>query len=577
MLHFTLTLDSKVSELTAVVTEFVEQGMKLVPAIKNFDVSKVVETLKQVKDTAMDIKAGVKKYKAKQPQAWYSMVRVLAQLPPSALLQVVGAQDAAAVERRHVRVRGGRGTHVVFFVVELLDALARCPAPVLVPASDATGDAPEATPTGRAADNGGAAASACSGTSAAGRAGVGHAAPAAAAAAPPVAPAVAPAATDAPPLVDARLAAIELLGRLWMDACPLFNGASQRVHIIVRLRRLCTLPTPRLQEAAKAQMRAIFGVMGPPGRRSLRDKLLCCCGPAAPPPRPVAQGLWSKTGVPSAEFTNSSLPDPRFYTLHTLGVDALSKGQPLGGLVSKHVRGGAPASGEAGRVPGLDGAAEQGGHGHESPASELVMRALEHAFPTLAAIERLQRNAELQVAHEADMEETLALYVPLRCAVLSGLDDEAEAGVARLRMIQASCTGSWRLTGDAVPDGPAEGDVGGSRDLHDTVQDWLRVPASVSRVLLLHGQGHSLFSSLLYYFLWRTFDFNESVPLRINLCDSTHRTSNAVAEALQRQCGLNARSAAARRRKWVLILDGYGEVRPPRAQPQSCVRVVAWG
>ena len=537
MLHFTLTLDAKVTELTELVTEFADRGMKLVPAIKALDVKAVISTVLSAKDL-------VKQYTGKQPQQWYSTVRVLSQLPPSALLAVVGADDGAPVaSRKHLLVPDGAGTHsadVTFFVVELLDTLARRPVAVMVPRTAASKALDTAAKGGT---SGTAPSSAARSGGEAGATGAPLSAPGAA------------------PLVDARQRAIELMGRLWLDKCPLFAGTSQRTHIIVRLRRLCTLPEPRLRSTAKAQVRAVFGVMGPPGRKPLRDKLLCCCGPPPPAPRPIAEGLHAKTGVPSAGFTDSSLADPRFYQLHTVGVDALSSGQSLGGLPATPTSPAAAGDAATGRTAvgfytATPGQGRKLGMAPGAIGSELVTRAFEAACPVRAAIERLQRTAALQVTRDAGMDETLALYVPLRCVVATtGAEGESPSLATG---VGASLRGLASMEeGDTAP---------GAQDLHTTVQQWLRVPASQSRVLLLHGRGQSLFCHLLYHYLWRTYTCDDAVPLRINLADASLRTTDAVAEAIQRQCGLDARSEAARSRRWVLILDGYGEVSPTAAR-----------
>ena len=210
---------------------------------------------------------------------------MLSELPPTKLL--------AAVE---AKVGKPQPVHVTFFVIEMLDAIARRRA---APASAGT----RASSPSQAVQ-----------TSAA--VGVTSAAAAVDVNADD---------NDAADSLRLRERAIELLGEVYKGETPLFPVADDRsdtrAHILKRLRRLCTIPDDtRLADVAKQTLKEAFAFKGAVSR--WHCAAVACRGGASTTPS-IAEGLHSKTGVSSVVTIDSMLPQPRFYDLYDVGTGPL--------------------------------------------------------------------------------------------------------------------------------------------------------------------------------------------------------------------------------------------------------------
>ncbi len=166
----------------------------------------------------MEVRNTAKDYKESRPAAWYNTVRVWNDLPPDALFNMI-KNPLVNVEP----------AHVTYFVIEMLDRIARTPTSDSDPAGASDSDVSvkrDPAASGEAVD-----------------------------------PAVV---TQAH-----RVQAMELMSEIYRDAGTRLEVKSAnhelRVHILCRLRRLCTLPGGGvLLDTAKQELREVFQFAEPP-------------------------------------------------------------------------------------------------------------------------------------------------------------------------------------------------------------------------------------------------------------------------------------------------------------------------
>ena len=83
-------------------------------------------------------------------------------------------------------------------------------------------------------------------------------------------------------------------------------------------------------------------------------------------------------------------------------------------------------------------------------------------------------------------------------------------------------------------------------------------------MLLLHGNsgaGKSLYCALLEQQLWSEYRRGGLAPLLVSLPSASEPDASAVADALAERCGATLRECASDGRPWLVVLDGYDEVR----------------
>lgn len=194
VLHVAADRDGRVLDMLSYATQFVNGGVALVVAVASHDLPGVLATLG-------GLATSVKAAHSSKALPWYDVVRVLSDLSPERLITTVNglvpvdADGDATQVCRHP-------PQVTFFVVELLDTVARTP---LAPDAELS-----------AANT-------------------------------------------------LQEQAMDAMCELYRDQSPRFgvNGFVRR-HTLQRLHRLCSLPVPRLQAVAKEATRLAFLYVRPP-------------------------------------------------------------------------------------------------------------------------------------------------------------------------------------------------------------------------------------------------------------------------------------------------------------------------
>ncbi len=100
--------------MLATSTHFINGGIQLAAAVATADISSVYDALTSLKTSTADVLL-------KQPTQWYSCVRVLEELGPDTLIDVLQQWDGQR-----------QPPNVSLFVVEILDAIARARGPTEV-------------------------------------------------------------------------------------------------------------------------------------------------------------------------------------------------------------------------------------------------------------------------------------------------------------------------------------------------------------------------------------------------------------------------------------------------------------
>ncbi len=117
-------------------------------------------------------------------------------------------------------------------------------------------------------------------------------------------------------MLKQRETAIHLLCEIYRQAGPKFSvddaDNALRVHILRRLRRLCTIPDSLLLvDAAKRELTEAFLHAPPP---SCWSSITCMGGSAA---TSIAERLQKRTGVSSLTTIDNIAPNPSFYDSQT--------------------------------------------------------------------------------------------------------------------------------------------------------------------------------------------------------------------------------------------------------------------
>ena len=221
--HLQLDPKSAAAELLTTVTSFVDGGIKLASAVAAKNVDDLWEALKSLKEAVSKAREG--------KEDWYGVVRLLEDLPPDQLCEFVdpglttastrsGGSDSGSAERSESSGKSRLAEEeydetVTFFVVELLDAIARTRdvSDIVTSETLVRGDATTDTML-RVGDE---------------------------------------------PLPRAR--AIKLLAMLFKGECPHLPVDSRELQarILLALKRLCSLPSnPALVVVAKTTVKELF-------------------------------------------------------------------------------------------------------------------------------------------------------------------------------------------------------------------------------------------------------------------------------------------------------------------------------
>lgn len=219
-----LIVDSCASiSLLKTTTSLVSSGLKLASAAATYNVADVISALMEVHNVAKD-------YKESRPMPWYNTVRVWNDLAPDALFNMI-KNPLVNVEP----------AHVTYFVIEMLDRIAR------TPTTDCDDIGAESESKVGASEMTGGSSSLES-----------------------VTPQPATRTFDPSAVTKAhRVLAMELMSEIYRNARTRLEiksaGDELRVHILCRLRRLCTLPGGGvLLDTAKQELREVFQFAEPP-------------------------------------------------------------------------------------------------------------------------------------------------------------------------------------------------------------------------------------------------------------------------------------------------------------------------
>ena len=279
--HLQLDRKSATMELLATVSRFVDGGIKLAVAVVAHNVDNVWTALKCLNEAFKKAKGG--------SEGWYGVVRLLEDLPPDQLCEFVdptsrtigdghtgGRPDTSSAGRTSRLSEEKYNETVTFFVVELLDAIARTRdvSDVTTSESLVRGDATADALLRRVA---------------------------------------------AKPLPRAR--AIKLLAMVFKGQCPHLPAASRplRAHILLALKRLCQLPSnPALVVVAQTTVKDLFHHLDVKSESCWGNwkRLWCSCVKQVEP-KPVTPTLTVGAGghtesiLPSAESVNFLVPQVR--------------------------------------------------------------------------------------------------------------------------------------------------------------------------------------------------------------------------------------------------------------------------